>query len=108
MTDAERETLARDGRIERPSAYSDEPDVITAALIEDGARNLVLREPLALPCPARFLQGTADDDVPVDWALRLLDHAEGDVRLTLVRGADHRFSDEACLRLIAATVGAIA
>ena len=38
-------------------------------------------------------------------ALRLLDHAQGpDMRLTLVDGADHRFSDEACLALIIASV----
>ena len=38
-------------------------------------------------------------------ALRLLEHATGsDMRLTLVDGADHRFSDNACLSLIEAAV----
>ena len=108
LTDDERAALARDGRIERPSDYSDTPEVLTRALLDDGADHLVLRSPLALPAPAHFLQGTADADVPVDWALRLLDHATGpDVRLTLVKGADHRFSTPDCLRLIAATVSAV-
>jgi len=38
-------------------------------------------------------------------AQRLLDHVTGpDIRLTLVKGADHRFSDPACLDLIAAAI----
>jgi hypothetical protein len=53
----------------------------------------------------RFLQGTADADVDMSVALRLLDHATGpDIRLTLVKGADHRFSDDSCLELIGAAV----
>jgi len=100
--DAEqRATLERDGKVEEPSEYSDEPYVITKRLIDDGWDQLVLRAPLALPFPVRLLQGTADEDVDVSVALRLLDHAEGDdVQLKLVKGADHRFSDEACLAMI--------
>ncbi|MEL6680538.1 MAG: alpha/beta hydrolase [Pseudomonadota bacterium] len=103
--DRQRETIAEKGQIELPSDYSDEPYIITKRLIEDGRENLVLRDPLALGFPARFLQGTADADVPVDVALRLLDHAEGeDIRLTLVKGADHRFSGPDELALIRATI----
>ena len=41
-------------------------------------------------------------------ALRLLDHATSpDLRLTLVKGADHRFSTPECLALIAETVEAL-
>jgi pimeloyl-ACP methyl ester carboxylesterase len=44
--------------------------------------------------PVRMLQGTADEDVSMAVALRLLEHLEGpDIRLELVKGADHRFSD---------------
>lgn len=101
FTDAQRETVMRDGRIEIPSEYSDEPYVITRKLIEDGRDHLVMNQPLSLPFAARFLQGTADEDVPVSWALDLLDHAHGeDIRLTLVKGADHRFSSPDCLNLI--------
>ncbi len=101
----QRSVLMEMGRIELPSEYSDEPYVITRRLIEDGRRHLVLRSPLRLDVPTRLLQGTADEDVPVDVALRLLDHAEGeDIRLTLVKGADHRFSTPPLLDLIARTV----
>ncbi|MBP7240515.1 alpha/beta hydrolase [Amaricoccus sp.] len=101
----QRDRLMREGRVETPSEYSDDPYVITRHLIEDGRDHLVLRAPLALPFPLRLLHGTADLDVPVPVALRLLAHAEGpDVRLTLVRDADHRFSAPENLDLIVATV----
>lgn len=97
--------LAATGRVALPSDYSDEPYVITQRLIEDGRNRLVLRAPLALPFPVRLLQGTADTDVPPSVALRLLDHAEcPDLRLTLVKGADHRFSTPECLTLIEASL----
>ena len=101
FTDAQRDTLMREGKITLPSEYSDEPTIITRRLIEDGRAQLVLRAPLPLPFPVRLLQGTADADVPVSVALRLMDHAEAeDLRLTLVKGADHRFSTPDCLQLI--------
>jgi pimeloyl-ACP methyl ester carboxylesterase len=105
MTETERAALLENGRIERASEYSPEPYVFTRRLIEDGRAQLVLQSPLALPFPVRLLQGTADADVPVSVALRLLDHASGsDIRLLLVKGADHRFSTPQCLDLIGRTV----
>ena len=103
--EAQKRDLIEKGRVELPSEYSDEPYVITRRLIEEGRSRLVLRDPLPLPFPVRLLQGTADEDVPVTVAMRLLDHAEGDdIRLTLVKGADHRFSTPDCLDLITASV----
>ncbi|SMO64331.1 alpha/beta fold hydrolase [Paracoccus laeviglucosivorans] len=104
FTDEQRAALLRDGQVLRPSDYGD-PYVITRKLIEDGRNHQVLAQPLTLPFPVRFLQGTADADVPVSWATDLLDHASGpDMRLTLVKGADHRFSTPECLDLIGAAI----
>ena len=101
----QREALMRDGRVELPSEYDDGPYVITRRLIEEGRDRLVLRSPLPLPFPVRLLQGTADIDVPQEVALRLLAHADSpDLRLTLVKGADHRFSEPENLALLAATL----
>lgn len=103
--DGQRAALLRDGRITLPSDYDAEGYTITRRLIEEGRRRLVLRAPLPLPFPVRLLQGTADTDVPPAVALRLLDHATGpDIRLTLVKGADHRFSTPDCLAQIAAAI----
>lgn len=102
--DATRARLIADGVVHEPSDYGD-PYPITLRLIEDGRRHLVLREPLDLPFPVRMLQGSADVDVPPAHALRLFDHASGpDLRLTLVKGADHRFSTPDCLYLIGRAV----
>ena len=104
FSDTQKAELDSVGQVALPSEYG-EPYIITKKLIEEGRERLVLRDPLPLPFPVRFLQGTADADVDMSVALRLLDHAEGpDMRLTLVDGADHRFSDETCLNLITATV----
>lgn len=101
----QRQALMTKGQVALPSDYDDEPFVITRRLIEDGRNHLVLDRPLRLPFPVRMLQGTADADVPVGWATRLLDHASGsDMRLTLVKDADHRFSSPECLRLIGRAV----
>jgi pimeloyl-ACP methyl ester carboxylesterase len=97
---AQKAELEAQGQIALPSDYM-EPYIVTKRMIEDGRNQLVLRAPLALPFPVRMLQGTADTAVSVATATRLLDHAESpDMRLMLVKDADHRFSDGPCLGLI--------
>ncbi len=104
FSEAQKAELDSAGQVALPSEYG-EPYIITKRLIEVGRDRLVLRDPLPLPFPVRFLQGTADADVDMAVALRLLEHAEGpDMRLTLVDGADHRFSNDTCLELIATSV----
>ena len=108
FTSEERTAIERDGQITVPSEYSDEPYIITQKLIEDGRENLVLRDPLTLPFPTRLLQGTDDTSVSMETALRLLNHVKGpNIRMTLVKGADHRFSDPECLVLLGSTVAEV-
>jgi pimeloyl-ACP methyl ester carboxylesterase len=100
-----RERLVAEGAIAMPSDYGEEPYPITWRLIEDGRNQLVLREPLELPFPVRLLQGSADADVLLPVPLQLLAHADcPDLRLTIVKGADHRFSGLAELDFIDRTV----
>ena len=104
---AQRQQLEREGRIEQPSDYG-QPYVITRELIEEGRDHLVLRRPLALPCPVRLIHGTADNDVPFDRSQMLLDAIDhDDVALTLLKNADHRLSDERSLRAIEAVLEAL-
>lgn len=105
FSEDQRRTLMRDGRLELPSDYADQPYVITRRLIEDGRDQQVMNQPLDLPFPVRLLQGTADTDVPMQWALDLMAHATSpDLRLTMVKGADHRFSTPECLDLVTGTI----
>ena len=93
MTEAQRAAMRRDGRIEEPSAYSDEPDIYTFRLIEDGRAQLVLRGTIPFDGPVRLLHGQCDPDVPWQTALRLANAlATDDVRITLVKDGDHRLS----------------
>lgn len=100
FSDEQKQALEEVGHVELPSDYM-EPYIITKRMIEDGRNQLVLRSPLELPFPVRFLQGTADTAVSVATAVRLLEHASGpDMQLRLVKDADHRFSDGPCLALM--------
>jgi pimeloyl-ACP methyl ester carboxylesterase len=104
FTDAQKQQLEAEGRVELPSDYM-EPYVITRRMIEDGRKQLVLRSALDLPFPVRFLQGTADTAVSVATAVKLLEHATGpDMQLQLIKDADHRFSDDRCLGLMQAAL----
>lgn len=105
FSEAQRRALMEEGQVALPSDYSEEPYIITRRLIEDGRRHLVLRTPLPLPFPVRLLHGTEDADVPTSVALRLLEHADcADMALTLVKGAEHRFSTPDCLARIEAAI----
>ncbi len=102
---AQRRALYAQGHVAVPGDYDDGPYIITRKLIEDGRKHLLLHSPLHAPCPVRLLHGTADDAVPYETALRLIDHIEGnDVRSILLRGADHRLSNPAELVLLAETL----
>jgi pimeloyl-ACP methyl ester carboxylesterase len=85
--------LERDGAWERPSAYSEEPYLITRRLIEEGREHLLLGGMIETGCPVRILQGVQDPDVPWSHAVELSARlAQDDVVLTLVKDGDHRLS----------------
>ncbi len=105
LTDIQRTEILEQGQTRVPNAYDDTPYTLTRRLFEDGKTQLVLRTPLHLPFPVRLMQGTQDDAVTTSVPLHLLDHADcPDMRLTLVKDADHRFSTPACLNMISATL----
>jgi pimeloyl-ACP methyl ester carboxylesterase len=77
----------------RPSQYSAEPYEITAGLIADGRRHLLLGGLIETGCPVRILQGVEDPDVPWRHAVELVSRlAQDDVVLSLVKDGDHRLS----------------
>jgi len=103
-----RDEVMRLGKYERPSDYSDEPYVITRALIEDGKQHLLLDKALQVPCPVRILQGEDDPDVPWRHALRTFYALTGDdVTFNLIKHGDHRLSNERNLNLLTLTAEAL-
>ncbi|MCO6187420.1 carboxylesterase [Rhizobium sp. L1K21] len=93
LTDKERDSMAARGYFEEPSQYSDEPNIYTRLLMEDGKQNLVLSGIIDTGCAVHIVQGMQDPDVPYTHALKLLDHLPADdVVLTMVRDGDHRLS----------------
>lgn len=97
----QRAAIKTDGRLEIPSDYSDEPDLYTRALFEDGRKNLVLDGLIDTGCPVTIIQGMADADVPYEHALTLVEHLPHHaVILSLVRDGDHRLSRPQDLDLI--------
>jgi pimeloyl-ACP methyl ester carboxylesterase len=93
MTGPERDAILTRGRLVEASPYSDEPTIITRALIEDGRKHLLLGGPIDIACPVRILQGMADPDVPYHHALRFAECLTADdVEITLLKSGDHRLS----------------
>lgn len=100
FNDEERQQLLSAGKVDVPSDYGD-PYPITKRLIEEGRDNLVLRTPLFVDAPVRLLQGSEDASVTRETALRLFDHLDAqDLHLEFVRGEDHSFSSEQCLKIL--------
>jgi pimeloyl-ACP methyl ester carboxylesterase len=99
-----RHEIESKGSWARPSAYSDEPYLITRGLIEEARAHLLLGGMIETGCPVRILQGVQDPDVPWQHAVDLSARfARDDVVLTLVKDGDHRLSrPEDIERLIAA------
>jgi pimeloyl-ACP methyl ester carboxylesterase len=107
MAPAERAHLMQEGALHIPSEYGEDM-IITRHLIEDGRRNLVLDQPLVLPCPVRLLQGQCDPDVPWELALTLAAHVESpDLQTILIKDGDHRLSRAGDLAVLIAQVSAL-
>jgi pimeloyl-ACP methyl ester carboxylesterase len=104
-TDAQKATIRETGRLSEPSPYDGAPMVTTRAFWESGERLKLLGGPISFTGPVRLLHGSADADVPWRISLELMDRlAAADVRLTLVKGGDHRLSREEDIALLLAAV----
>lgn len=109
LTDAQKTALVEQGYFEELSDYSDEPNVYTRALFEDGLKNRVLEGLINTHCPVHILQGMEDPDVPYQHALKLVEHLPADdVTLSLIKDGDHRLSRPQDLAMLERSVAALA
>jgi len=107
FTPEQRRALEEKGRIETPSDYSDEPEIITRKLIDDGRNNLVMTGRIAIAAPVRILQGMKDEAVPYAHALEFAGMLESeDVEILMTPHGDHRLSTPADLARLGAVLSA--
>lgn len=101
----QQEAVLREGRVEMPNPYSDQPYVYSKRLFDDGRRHLLLREPIPLSMPVRILHGQQDEAVPWQRSLTLMDRLAGaDVEATFIKSGDHRLSEPADLERLSRTL----
>jgi pimeloyl-ACP methyl ester carboxylesterase len=107
-TVAEKTTLRRDGGLEQPNPYGDQPQLTTLGFWESGEAMRLLDDEIAIHCPVRLVHGDRDEDVPLDIAFRLKDRLRsGDVQVTVIKGGGHRLSAPHEIDAIRRTVAAL-
>ena len=105
LSDHQVNQLETRGFMEEPSEYSDEPNIFTKALFDDGDKNRVMNGMIETGCPVHILQGMSDPDVPYTHAMKLITHLPNEnVTMTLVKDGDHRLSREQDIALLLRTV----
>jgi alpha-beta hydrolase superfamily lysophospholipase len=91
----------------QPSQYGD-PNPITLALLEDGARWSILDSAVPIEAPVRILQGGEDPDVPWRHALELAQAIRSqDLVFSLIKDGDHRLSRPQDIARLLAAVGEV-
>lgn len=109
LSDADRQTILRDGRLEVHSEYGPDPYVFTRELFEDGWAHRVNHGPIHLDMPVRLIQGMEDPDVPWQTATSIAENLTGDdTEVILVPGGDHRLSEPNDLKRLVRVVHALA
>lgn len=97
--------LERNGRIEEPNPYGEEPSLFTKAFWESGQRLLLLEGEIAIDCPVRLVHGDVDQEVPLDVAFRLMRALRSsDVQLNVLKGGGHRLSQPHEIKAILGTL----
>ena len=104
MPEAARREIAEQGVTYRPSEYG-EPYAISRALIENGRRHLLARQPFDPGRPVYILQGALDPDVPLAHAQELAAFLTGGrTELVVVPDGEHRLSRPQDLAVLFALV----
>ena len=98
----ERAQLARDGRIDHPSDQGGTYPTMKV-FWDSGQEKLLLERGIPFDGPVRLIHGDADDTVPWDISVRLMDAlGSDDVKLLLIKGGDHRLQRPGDLATIVA------
>ena len=105
LTGDQKRQLEERGYMEEVSEYSDEPNIFTRALFEDGEKNRVMTGLIETGCRVHILQGMQDPDVPWQHAMKLAEFLPMEnVTMTLIKDGDHRLSRSEDIALLLRTV----
>jgi pimeloyl-ACP methyl ester carboxylesterase len=107
-TKEQRDIIYRDGVIWEENPYGPEPTPMYRTLFENGQRNLLLGEEIAIDCPVRLLHGQRDADVPWDISMQIAARVRSaDVQIQLIKDGDHRLSRDEDITLLLAAIAAL-
>ncbi len=102
--DPVRREITKAGFFAEPSAYGDQPYIITRQLIQDGKQHSLLEAGVEVSCPVRILQGEEDPDVSWQHGLEVYRAIAGDdVTFSLIKSGDHRLSTPRDLEILRQT-----
>ncbi len=105
LTDEQKEELARTGKTYEAGEIREPRVPITQKLLDEGKSHLLLRRPLLYGGFVRILQGQKDISVPWQHAIKIARTlTSDDVRVTLVKDADHSLSRPQDLSLLWETI----
>lgn len=108
FTDADKALLLTEGRIEEPSAYSEDPYVTTLSFWQSGQTLRLLEDEIAVDCPVRLLHGQQDRDVPWYVAVKTAGLLRSsDVQTLLIKDGDHRLSRDDDIALLIRTIASL-
>ena len=101
LTEEQRETCKRDGLISEESPYSDEPDIMTFDLFEDGKKNLVLERSIPFDGPVTLIHGKKDPEVPWEITERIKSNLkDGQTKIVYIEDGEHRLSRNSDLEIL--------
>lgn len=101
LSDEQNAVMMRDGRVEVPNDYSDDPYVFTRLLITDGDENCLLDKTYNVDASMILVQGKQDADVPWEKALRIQECFKSpSSEVVFVDDGDHRLSKPNELEII--------
>ncbi len=101
MNEEQKRTMQEKGEIVLPSCYGEDPYPITARLLEEGSKHLLLTAPININVPVRLIHGMQDEDVPWQTSVMLSERlASQNVKLEFIKDGGHRLSEEPHLAVL--------